>query len=316
MPVNLGAVTASSPQDELFLPQHIVLKRLIISDGIFTYSDYTKGDNPIRIKIKDLNVRIDNFQWPFLSSEITSFKLSGRVPWENIKETGSIELGGWINFYKKDMRAKLAVKDIDGVYIYPYYSNWVDIDKARVEKAKLDFTANITSLNNEVNAPCHLELTQISFKPKNDQEKEPRMERIASVVLGILKAMNQGKIVLDFNLKTKLDNPEFGLGVIRQAFRDKMYEVRKSRESAPMQIIKLPGRIIEGAFNSATDLTKSVINGTVNVGKELRKAADASFDRPTNVNKTAETQPPQTPAPAAPAAPLTNSTNTINSTQS
>ena len=278
MPVNLQGVSTSAGVDDFSLPEHIILKRLIISNGTYTYTDYTKSDTPIKIKVKDLNVEIDNFQWPFLSSEVTSFNISGRVPWDNIKEEGRIDFKGWINFYKKDMRAKLQFKDIDGIYIYPYYSSWVNIDKARVEKARLNFTSNITSLNNEVNAPCHLELVQIAFKPKGAEE-ESRQEKVTNVVLGLLKSMNQGKIVLDFNLKTKLDNPEFGLGVIHEALKDKIFLSRKNQDSGAVSLIKFPGRIIAGTLTSATDLTRSVINCTVNVGNELRRAVGASFTK-------------------------------------
>ncbi len=279
LPVNPGAVAGSGTGDDFFLPQRIILKRLTISDGTFIYADFTKSETPINIKVKDLNIKLENFQWPFLGSVVTFFKISGKVPWENIKEEGWIEFEGWINFFKKDLRAKLEVKDIDGVYIYPYYSSWVNIDKARVEKARLNFSSNITSINNDVNAACHLELTQISFKPKEEQGKEPRMEKITNVVLGLLKAMNQGKIVLDFNLKTKLDNPEFGLGIIREAFKDKIYQSRKNQGSGAMEIIKFPGKVIGSTITSAADLTKSVINSTLTIGKEFKKAVEVSFTK-------------------------------------
>jgi hypothetical protein len=278
MPVNLQAVSANAGADNFPLPEHIILKRLVISDGIYTYIDHTKSETPIKITVKDLNVKIDNFQWPFSSSEVTSFNISGRVPWDNIKEEGWIELKGWINFYKKDLRAKLQIKDIDGIYIYPYYSSWVNIDKAHVEKARLNLTSDITSLNNEVNAPCHLELVQIAFKPKGEEE-ETRQEKVTNAVLGLLRSMNQGKIVLDFNLKTKLDNPEFGLGVIEAALKDKIFLSRKGQDSGAVSLIKFPGKIIAGTLTSATDLTRSVINCTVNVGNELRRAVGASFTK-------------------------------------
>jgi hypothetical protein len=289
VPVNLEAVSGSGIGDDFFLPQHIILKRMVISDGVFSYIDYTKGPDPVQIAVRDLNVKLENFEWPFVSSGVTSFSLSGRVPWENMKEDGRVEFEGWINFAKKDMRAKLQVKDIDGIYIYPYYSSWVNIDKTRMETARLNFTSNITSLNNDVSAPSHLELTQISFKPKEDQAKESRKEKITSAVIGILKAMNQGKIVLDFNLKTKLDNPEFGLGVIEEAVKEKISASRKDHDSAAVGLIKLPGRIIAGTLTSAADLTKSVINCTVSVGSELKKAVGASFSKECALNATNDT---------------------------
>jgi len=284
IPVSLETVTANvaQVQEDFFLPQHIILRRLIISNGSFTYIDSTKGEIPIKILVKDLNVRLDNFQWPFRASEVVSLQISGKVPWENIKEEGRIDLKGWINFYKKDMNVKIKVKDIDGVYIYPYYSSWIDIDKARVEKARLDFSSDITGLNNEVNANCHLEMTQLTFKPKEEEAQQARIEKITKIVVGLLKALNQGRVVLDFNFKTKMDNPEFGLGIIQQAFKDKLYQARKNQDSGALQIIKFPGKIIESTITSAVDLTKSVINGTVVVGKELKKAMDSSFSRENN----------------------------------
>jgi hypothetical protein len=315
--VDLGTVAGNvaQVQESFFLPQHIILKRLTISDGTFTFTDYTKSDTPIKITVKNLNMRIDNFQWPLIASEVTSFQLSGKIPWENIKEEGKVDLKGWINFYKKDMNAVIKIKDIDGISIHPYYSSWVDIDKARVEKARLDFNSNLTGLNNNVTASCHLEMTQLTFKPKEEQEKEPRLERITNVVVGLLKAMNQGKIVLDFNFKTKMDSPEFGLGIIQQALKDKLYQARKSQDSPAMQIIKLPGKLIGGTISTAADLTKSVINGTVVVGKELKKAMESSFSRESN--STAGTAVNSTAVNAAEPVNVTssNTTGIINQTK-
>lgn len=277
MPVNLDALVGTSEQ--FFLPQHIIFKRLIISDGSFTYADYTKEETPVKFAIKNLNVSLENFQWPFFPENVVSFKITGRVPWENLKEEGNLLLEGWINFYKKDMRANLEAKAIDGIFLYPYYSSWINIDKERLEKATLNFTSNITSLNNDVNAACHLELTQIVFKPRDEQEKEPRAEKVTNIILGIFKAMDQGKVVLNFNLKTKLDSPEFGLGVIQEALNDKVYQFRQKQDSGTVQVIKFPGKIVEGTLASATDLTKSLIKGTLNIGKEFRKAMKISFSK-------------------------------------
>jgi hypothetical protein len=287
IPANLDleavAGNMAQVQQDFFLPQHIILQQLRISDGTLTYTDYTKGEIPIKITVKDLTVKMDNFQWPFRGSEVTSFQVSGKVPWENIKEEGFIDLKGWINFFRKDMSAKIKIKDIDGIAIYPYYSSWIDIDKARIEKARLDFSSDITGLKNDISAGCHLEMTQLTFKPKEEHADEQRAEKITHVVVGMLKALNQGRIVLDFNFKTKMDNPEFGLGIIQQAFKDKIYQARKNKDSGAIAIIKFPGKLIEGTITSAADLTRSVINGTVNIGKELKKAVEVSFSREANI---------------------------------
>ena len=74
------------------------------------------------------------------------------------------------------MQAALKIKDIDAIYLYPYYSMWVDLEKARIEKAKLNFSADINGLNNNVNVECHLELTDMVRKPlEPGQRRKPRL---------------------------------------------------------------------------------------------------------------------------------------------
>ena len=273
---------AASPQRKKFFP--LIFKRLNIKNGRIDFIDHTIGQEALKITVKDLNFDLTNL-YTMPHSAVTNFELKGRIPWQEGTEEARIEAEGWLNFAKKSMEAVLKIEDIDGIYLYPYYSNWVDLEKARIEKAKLNFTSNIQGLNNNVTADCHLELTDIVRKPRPAEEPEQKAAKITDAVLDIFKALNQGKIVLNFTIRTKMDKPEFGFGNIRMAFEDKLSQARSTGGFKAEDILMFPGKLLEGMVKGATDLSKAVIDGTFAVGNEVKKAVSDSFRKEKKENK-------------------------------
>ncbi len=259
-------------------PFRLIIKNLNIRDGRINFIDHTVGPEGIQIMIKDLNFKLTNI-YTLPRSLITNFELKAKIPWQQGKDEGKIQAAGWFNFFKKDMQASLKIEDIDGIYLYPYYSNWVDLEKARIEKAKLNFTSDINGLNNNVTAQCRLELADIVRKPRAPEEGAEKAERITDAVLDILKALNQGKIVLDFTIRTKMDRPEFSFGNIKMAFEEKLAQGKKASGFKAEDVLKLPGNLLQGTVKSATDLTKAVIDGVFSVGKGLKEAVGDTFRR-------------------------------------
>ncbi len=265
-------------------PFCLIIKNLNIKDGRINFIDHTVGPEGIQIMIKDLNFKLTNI-YTLPRSLITNFELKAKIPWQQGKDEGKIQAEGWLNFFKKDMQAAVKIEDIDGIYLYPYYSNWVDLEKARIEKAKLNFTSDINGLNNNVTAQCRLELTDIVRKPRAPEEGAEKAERITDAVLDILKALNQGKIVLDFTIRTKMDRPEFGFSNIKMAFEEKLAQGKKANGFKAEDVLKLPGNLLQGTVKSATDLTKAVIDGAFSVGKELKEAVGDTFKKEPKENK-------------------------------
>jgi len=246
---------------------HLVVKRIKIKDGRVDLTDHTVGQDGIKIIVKDINFSLTNL-YIVPRSVITDFELKGTIPWQEGQEEGKIEAEGWINLFKKDIQATLKIKDIDGIYLYPYYSNWVDLEKARIEKAKLNFTSNIQGLNNDVTAQCRLELTDIVRKPRSPEEavEKEKAEKITDAVLDIFRALNQGNIVLDFTFKTRMDMPQFGFGDIKMAFEDKLLQARGGK-SVMGEVLLFPAKLLQTTVKNATDISKALIDGTVAVGK-------------------------------------------------
>ena len=265
-------------------PPHIIFKRLNVKGGKINFSDHTLEPPGIRVTVKDINLNLTNM-YSFPSAAVTSFNLSGKIPWKEGAKDGEISLEGWINLHKKDMQAILKVESIDGVYLYPYYSKWVDLDKARIEQANLSFSSNISGLNNNVTADCHLELTDIVRKPLAQGESDEKAARIADQVMDIFRTLNQGKVVLDFTIRTKMDRPQFGFGNIKMAVEDKLARARNGNGITVENLLLLPARLLIGTVRSTTDFSKAIIDGTFAVGNEFKKAFQDTFKKEPEENK-------------------------------
>ncbi len=255
-----------------------MFRRIIVSNGTINIFDHTAGKEGIKLTIKDISLNLTNIHKIPLSV-ISSFDFKGNIPWEKGRNEGMIAAHGWIDLFKKDINAILKIEGFDGVYLYPYYSGWIDIHKARIENAKLDFISNIHGLNNNVIAECHLELNDIVFKPRLPEELQEKEEKIMHTVLDIFKSVDQGKVAVDFTFKTKMDRPEFGFQIIKGALEDKIANSKKNNRHLAENIIMLPAGILQGAVKSAADISKAVINGSFAVGKEFKKALQASFKK-------------------------------------
>jgi len=255
-----------------------IFKRLTIKDGKINFIDRTVSEQGIKIAIESIFFNLKNL-YMLPRSVISNFDLKAKIPWQQGGEVGKIEAQGWLNLFTKDIQAKLKITDIDGIYLFPYYSNWVDLEKARIEKAKLNFSSNIQGANNEITAQCHLELTDIVRKPLPPEASKEKAARITDAVLDIFRALNQGKIVLDFTIKTKMDKPVFGFGDIKTAFEDKLAQGRKSNIFDPQYVLAIPAKLLEGLVRGATDVSKAVIGGTFAVGEEIKKRAEGALKK-------------------------------------
>lgn len=265
------------PQNR-FLSAEFSVNRIIVSDGTLIFIDKIKDTSGISIRIENINLEINNLNPKFFGSQKTSFKLKGEIPWREGQEKGKIEVEGWLDLFKRDMQATLKIEDIDGVYLYPYYSRWVDLEKARIEKAKLNFSSNVKGVNNNITADCHLELTDIVRKQRSGGEEENKEEKVASAVLDIFRALNQGKIVLDFTIRTRMDRPEFGFGNIRMALENKIAKARGIGIKAK-EVLMFPTKLIEGTIRKSTDISRAVVDGTVAVARELKNAIAGAFKK-------------------------------------
>ncbi len=282
-----GAGTPAAPVSEAIqLPKRIasrpfdlIIKHVVLQGGDIEYVDKNVAPGGVTVNITGVSADISNvYEYPF--TVITHFDINGNVPGRGVTRPGKLIAQGWINLLKRDMKAVIDIKDIDALPFHPYYAGWVHIDKSRIDTAVLSFHSDITGLNNDVSAACHLEVSEIVFRKPKEDEQVQRQERIAQKVIDIFKSLNDGNIVLDYTFKTTMSNPMFGLESIRSAVEDKIMEVRRNEGGLSTErVIGFPGKVFEGTAKGVGELSKSVITGVVGVGNEIGKALSASFHR-------------------------------------
>ncbi|MCM8801295.1 MAG: hypothetical protein NC912_04730 [Candidatus Omnitrophica bacterium] len=255
------------------IPFCFIIKHLIIENGNLSFVDNHISEKGLSILIKDFKLKVENIIFPINSPYIISFELRGNIPCQEKVNEASIELIGWANLFKRDMLAFLDIKGIDGIYFYPYYSKWVDLEKSKITKAIFNFTSNLYSLNNDLTADCNLELVEIAFKPRTSGEQEEKAERIALAILDIFKYIDGERINLQFTVKTKMDKPEFNLEIIHDAFKQKIsYGYKEKKQLSIDDILNLPGKVIEETLKQATGITKTVITETIKAGVKVKDA--------------------------------------------
>ncbi len=281
---NLQNSDTSQAVSGRFVP--LVFKRVIVRSGKLNFVDHTAEPRQIRVTIKDIDLDLSNF-YTYPSKAVMRFDLKGNIPWQPGNPDGKVALKGWIDLYKKNMQADLSVENIDGIALYPYYATWVNLEKARIEKAKLNFKSNIHGVNNNVDAVCRLELTDIVRKPRPPEEPQEKAERITDAVLDMFKSMNQGKVILDFTLHTKMDRPEFGFGNIKSALEGKLRDARKGSGFKLENALAFPGKAIEGGVKGGMDLSRAVFDGVFAVGNEIKNILEGAFrkDEPAEISK-------------------------------
>jgi len=265
-------------------PINFIFKNINIEDANINFFDYDVDPQGIKITFKDISLHIENLLFVPVSI-ITNFNLKGRIPWSEDKKDGKVELNGWVNLYKKDLQAYLEINNIDGIYLYPYYQRWVDLEKARIEKAILNFKMQAQALNNDLVANCALELSEIAFKPKGENEPEEKAYQIARGVLGLLKAIDKDKISLNFTIHTKMDKFEFSLENIRLAFEDKLSQGIKTKKIKSNDLLSLPADFLKNAIKGTTDITKVFIESTVEIGKTITDIFSGPFKKDNDKNK-------------------------------
>jgi len=265
-------------------PFPVIIKSLKIYSAKLNFIDTTAASGKISVVVKDLNFYITNLSTSGAKG-ISNFDLSGKLSWNTGEPDGKISLQGWVDFYKKDMLANLKIENIDAIVFYPYYSTWVDLKKARIDKAKLNFNCNIKGQNNDVTANCHLELTDMVRKVRAPEEPQLKAERVTDAVLDMFKSMNQGKVVLDFVLHTKMDRPEFGFASIKSAFEGKIMQARSSAGLRPQDMLSWPGRWARSGFKSGVDLSNAVVDGVFDLGNGIKKIFEDKMDNSTPVQE-------------------------------
>ena len=113
------------------------------------------------------------------------------------------------------MDATLDVKDMELVYFSPYYGDF--LSKRKLLSAKLNVACGMKAKDNNLAISVNFRLSDLVYekeKPKEEGEL-PRLDLVRNTL--DLFTDKQGNLILDFNINTKMDNPEISIAELKKA---------------------------------------------------------------------------------------------------
>ena len=181
-------------------PIHIRIDRVRIEKGSFDFEDMKFGGPPANIGLRDLDMRIDDIQFPFISSH-SPIQFKGKM--NGREKAGKIDIKGWIDIKTMDMAISLDFQEIDVKMFEPYYRKQVS---AEIESGTINMESKIAMEKRMIDAPGHLELVDLRIKEGGGTVLWIPAETLISLL------RNKGnRIKAEFHVKGNLDNPQFNL---------------------------------------------------------------------------------------------------------
>lgn len=207
-----GKLNIALPQSKSKQPP-VLLARLKITEGKIVFVDKKIDPAGFKVALNNINLNIAKAAFP-PTSLFTRFNLLAALG----EDKGKISALGWVDFGPKDMEGELELKDIDLTYLAPYYQKF--ISEKKLSSAKLNFGSDLRAVKNNLIAKCHIEITDLAYLKEEPADKEKASVDLFPNVMELLSGQG-GKIVFDFTVNTKLDNPRINMKEVSGMFAQK-----------------------------------------------------------------------------------------------
>lgn len=190
----------------------VLIAGLFIKDGMVSVTDKRAKIEPFVFSITNINIKIYKagpLPYPISIKYALSALLPSRPGTKEAEAKGS----GTIDWSHKNMRGDFKISDIDVMFFRPYLGAVIS-SQEDIRASLAYFDANLSAENNDLLIKCRLNVKNLSPQkeaapvPEETQapQEKPSPEALATLGMGLLKNP-QGEIVLEFDIRTKLDNP-------------------------------------------------------------------------------------------------------------
>ncbi len=257
-----AGVESTTQRKHFFLPFKI--KHLVIEKGEFEFIDKIDPQDTVTLRLENLDSRMNNLSFSKRGLGKFSLYLKGELPWN--KETiGSLNLEGWIDYLKRNMDLKLALKNVDYFALSSYYPPFWKPANLGLKEAYLSLEAKLNSKNNDLIIDAELSLEKISFL---EDFAEPSKIKYLRTVIALIKG-GQEKPTLRFRLHTRMDNPRFD-------FQQITYNLKDTFKVSP---ILMAESTLDKTKNKLKEATKEIKKLTVDSFLEILKTVVVPLEK-------------------------------------
>ncbi|HSC81797.1 MAG TPA: DUF748 domain-containing protein [Chitinolyticbacter sp.] len=199
-----AAVTpTASAASEAGAGMGVLIDRIALNGARIEWFDGNVSKKPLRVVFDALDAKVGTLRWPELSDD-TALQLAGVI--KGVRHDGQFALDGRMRFADHDSQLKLTLQQVDLLALQPYL---IKASETGVKRGTLDLQLASTVKAGHLRAPGRLTLTDLQLAPGRGWQASfmgvPRQ-----AVLAALKNRD-GRIVLDFTLSGRVDDPHFTL---------------------------------------------------------------------------------------------------------
>ena len=213
---------------------HLEVGRFRIENGSVHFQDGKTEGPPAEIGLRELNLKIDNIQYPLVSLQ-SPIELDGKLKGET--KDGTFSGKGWIDLETMDMETSFKAEGVGVRTFEPYYRKRVS---AEVESGYINLETKINLRKKTIDAPGQLELNDLRIA-----EGDGTVLWIpAKTVVSLLKR-KEGRIRVKFQVQGNMEDPRFNL---QESFLNRILISLAEELGIPIKIVgeKMVGGAVKG----------------------------------------------------------------------
>jgi uncharacterized protein involved in outer membrane biogenesis len=218
--VNPLIVLEQSSEGKLNIPElqshadkpPIYITSLVLRNGKLIFIDKKTRATGFKVILSRISADISKAAFPLTSLKI-NFKASADLLKANEAKIGNIVFSGWVDFGPKDMDARISLRDLDITYFSPYYGNF--LSEKELLSAKLNIQTSLRSENNDLNTLTDFKLSNLVYAMKEERSLGAPSLSLAKSALDLFTDA-EGNLILEFKIKTKLDNPNITIDELKK----------------------------------------------------------------------------------------------------
>jgi hypothetical protein len=197
----LPGLTDAPPADKKEaapLPE-IRIGRVELADGAIEFFDASIQQPPLKLRLEQINVRIDDIHLPDLKGE-SRIEVSGLL--KGPKQDGKLDIAGQAELGSKDSDITTKLRGVDLLALRPYLMRATDTG---IRQGTMDLDVHSTVKKGHLHAPGTLTLRNLELAGNGSF-----MGASQSAVVGMMKDKN-GTISVNFSLDGNINDPKFSL---------------------------------------------------------------------------------------------------------
>ncbi|MDP1853291.1 MAG: DUF748 domain-containing protein [Candidatus Omnitrophota bacterium] len=251
----------------------VIITGFFIKDGAVSVTDKKVSDEPFSFTIKDINIKVEKGS-PLPYPLTIKYALSALLPARTGLKEGKVSGAGLIDWTHKNMQGDFKISDIDVLLFKPYLGDIVS-SVIPPEAAQANFNADLSAKNNDLLIKCNFKATPLTALKEAAEADQLKGIEGAVIMLGLgLVKNNQNEVNLEFDIKTKLDNPRFDKITLKgSVFQNILQNALENPEKVTDTVKSIGEQIKE----QVKKIDEGDIQQFKEKGKELEKTFKAIF---------------------------------------